>query len=132
MKDITIGKLSDHTGVKIETIRYYEKIGLMPAPPRTPSGHRVYDNAQAKRLKFIRRGRELGFSITDIRSLLGLEDHPPSCADVHALTECHLKAVHSKINDLKKLAHTLTAAAKECDRGADPNCPIIDTLSSTI
>lgn len=125
---LTIGKLSDHTGVKIETIRYYEKIGLMPPPPRTPGGHRVYPAALAERLSFIRRGRELGFSLDDIRALLGLADRRPSCAQVYAITAAHLDVIRDKIADLRKLERTLARVAKECDRSERPDCAIIKTL----
>jgi len=124
-----IGALSDHTGVNIETIRYYEKIGLLPPPPRAASGHRVYDQGNAKRLMFIRRGRDLGFSLDEVRSLLGLEDKPPSCAEVHALTARHLAGIREKIAGLKRLERTLSKVAKECDDALTPDCPVIDALS---
>lgn len=124
-----IGALSEATGVHIETIRYYEKIGLSPEPPRSSGGRRVYDEPHRRRLVFIRRARELGFGLDDIRSLLGLVDETPSCADVYALTERHLDAIRTKIADLKKLEQTLARMAKDCDRSQAPDCPIIDALS---
>lgn len=126
----TIGRLSTQTGVNVETIRYYEKIGLLPAPPRTAGGHRIYGRSEARRLHFIRRARELGFSVSDIRSLLGLEDRPPSCAEVHALTMRHLGNVRAKIADLVELERTLSKTAAACRRNARPKCPIIETLSA--
>ncbi|MCK5748928.1 MAG: helix-turn-helix domain-containing protein [Oricola sp.] len=128
--ELTIGKLSDQTGVKIETIRYYEKIGLMPAPPRTESGRRMYNDALADRLRFIRRGRELGFSLDDIRTLLGLEDQKPTCAEVFDITSAHVDLIRTKITDLKKLEKTLSTVAKECSRNKTPDCAIIKTLFS--
>lgn len=128
--EITIGKLSDHTGVKVETIRYYEKIGLMPQAPRKQSGHRVYNNDLADRLKFIKRGRELGFSLDDIRALLGLGDRKPTCRKVYRITSAHLDVVRKKIEDLKKLEKTLSGVAKKCDRNETPDCAIIKTLFS--
>lgn len=128
--ELTIGKLSDHTGVKIETIRYYEKIGLMPPPARKPSGHRIYDDDLANRLKFIRRGRELGFSLDDIRTLLGLEDRKPACSKVYRVTSAHLDVIRTKIADLKKLEKTLSSVANKCDRNETPDCAIIKTLFS--
>ena len=101
MSDITIGRLSDATGVKIETIRYYEKIGIMPNPPRTSGGQRIYSAAHQARLGFIKRSRDLGFSLDAVRSLLGLSDEPPSCGEVHAITTTHLEEVRVKIDDLK-------------------------------
>ncbi len=128
--DITIGKLSAETGVNIETIRYYEKIGLMPKPGRTDGGHRIYTPVEMKRLRFIRRGRDLGFPLDDVRSLLGLEDEPPSCAEVHTITVRHLETVKAKISDLKKLERQLAKIAKECGKGDDFKCPVIDALSA--
>ncbi len=128
--ELTIGKLSDQTGVKIETIRYYEKIRLMPAPPRTESGRRMYNDALADRLRFIRRGRELGFSLDDIRALLGLEDRIPTCAEVFEITSAHVDLIRTKIADLKKLEKTLSTVAKQCSRNKTPDCAIIKTLFS--
>ncbi len=127
--EITIGRLSSEAGVKIETVRYYEKIGLMPKPPRSAGRHRLYDEVQINRLKFIRRGRELGFPLDDIRSLMGLEDARPSCAEVYEITVHHLKGVREKITDLKRLEATLSSISKACDRSDDPDCPVIETLS---
>ena len=127
---LTIGKLSDQTGVNIETIRYYEKIGLMPAPPRTESGRRMYNATFAGRLRFIRRGRELGFSLDDIRMLLGLEEQKPTCAEVFEITAAHLEIVRTKISDLRKLESTLSSVARSCARNASPDCVIITKLFS--
>lgn len=127
-KSFTIGKLSDHTGVKIETIRYYEKIGLMPPPPRNDGGHRIYDDAHKQRLRFIKRGRELGFSLENIRGLLGLEDKKPSCAQVYDISTEHLGEIRKKIADLKKLEKSLSAMAQRCNRNESPDCAIIKGL----
>jgi MerR family mercuric resistance operon transcriptional regulator len=125
-----IGVLSTETGVNIETIRYYEKIGLMPAPPRTEGRQRVYDNAHLKRLTFIRRGRELGFSLDQIRELLGLvRGHDLTCAEVKAMTEEHVTEIRRKVKDLKKLERVLTDLAVKCSGNAVPDCPILDALS---
>lgn len=129
-KDITIGDLSTATGVKIETIRYYEKIGLMPDPGRSDGGHRIYSPSHIRRLAFIRRSRELGFSLGDIRALTGLEDRAPSCEDVHELTLHHLGDIRRKIADLKKLERTLSKISSECTKTDTPECPIIDALSA--
>lgn len=125
-----IGALSIETGVNIETIRYYEKIGLMPAPPRTQGRQRVYDSAHLKRLTFIRRGRELGFSLDQIRELLGLvRGHDLTCAEVKAMTEEHVTDIRRKVKDLRKLERVLTDLAAECSGKAVPDCPILDALS---
>jgi MerR family mercuric resistance operon transcriptional regulator len=125
----TIGDLSAQTGVNIETIRYYEKIGLTPAPARSAGGRRLYTRADTKRLRFIRRARELGFTLEVIGSLLGLEDRPPSCAEVYAVTTRHLESVREKIADLRRLERILSDAAADCDKSAAPDCPIVDALS---
>lgn len=123
-----IGELSRKTGVHIETIRYYEKIGLAPKPPRSSAGRRIYNDAHRRRLMFIRRARELGFSLDDIRSLLGLADDAPSCAEVYTLTERHLEGIRSRIADLKRLETTLSRVARDCERQETPECPILDVL----
>jgi MerR family mercuric resistance operon transcriptional regulator len=126
-----IGVLSAETGVNIETIRYYEKISLMPAPPRTEGRQRVYDSTHLKRLNFIRRGRELGFSLDQIRQLLGLvRGHDLTCAEVKAMTEEHVTDIRQKVKDLKKLERVLTELAAQCSGKAVPDCPILDALSN--
>lgn len=124
-----IGAMSRATGVKIETIRYYERIDLMPKPGRTARGNRQYTHDQLKRLSFIRTGRTLGFSIAEIRALLGMVDqHHVSCGDVHQITMAHLGSVRDKIAALQKLESALTQMASECARGDVPECPILETL----
>lgn len=126
-----IGALSAETGVNIETIRFYEKIGLMPAPPRTEGRQRVYDSDHLRRLTFIRRSRELGFSLDQIRDLLGLvRGHDLTCAEVKAMTEQHVTAIRRKVKDLKKLDRVLTDLAAKCRRNAVPDCPILEALGS--
>jgi MerR family transcriptional regulator, mercuric resistance operon regulatory protein len=126
-----IGTLSAETGVNIETIRYYEKIGLIPAPPRTEGRQRVYDGTHLKRLTFIRRSRELGFSLDEIRALLGLvRGGDLSCAKVKTMTEQHVTDIRRKVKDLKKLERVLTELAAKCRGNAVPDCPILDALSA--
>jgi MerR family mercuric resistance operon transcriptional regulator len=129
--DVTIGGLSDQTGVNIETVRYYERIGLTPKPPRSQGGRRLYDATAVKRLAFVRRSRELGFSIEDIRALLGIADGGGSCADVYELTRRHLDDVKSKVDDLRRMQHVLSRTAEQCARNPSPQCPIIDALAGT-
>ena len=125
-----IGVLSTETGVNIETIRYYEKIGLIPTPPRTEGRQRVYDGAHLKRLTFIRRGRELGFTLDQIRALLGLvRGHNLTCAEVKAMTEEHVTDIQRKVKDLMKLERVLTDLAAKCSGNAVPDCPVLDALS---
>ena len=128
MKSMRRGELAANTGCNLETIRYYEKIGLLPAPPRSDNGYRQYCGEHERRLRFIMRGRGLGFSLDDIRSLLGMEDGAPTCGDVQELTHHHLDAVRLKIADLKRLERTLSRIAKQCEGGETPKCPIIDAL----
>ncbi|MDH3663261.1 MAG: helix-turn-helix domain-containing protein [Alphaproteobacteria bacterium] len=126
--DLLIGALSRRSGVHIETIRYYERIGLMPAPPRSHGGHRVYDRDHLKRLSFIHRSRRLGFSIQEIRDLLGLVEGDYTCGDVKTVVLDHLEDIRAKIADLKKLESTLLEFADLCDGGEAVACPIINQL----
>ena len=129
---MTIGPLSEKTGCNIETIRYYERIGMMPKPPRTAGGHRVYREEHLKRLTFIRRSRELGFTLDQVRNLLLLVDGDVfTCDEVKTMTLEHTDKVHRKINDLKKLERVLKDMVAQCDRGDVPDCPVIDALFQT-
>jgi MerR family mercuric resistance operon transcriptional regulator len=131
VSEFTIGQLSKLTDVKIETIRFYEKDGIMPNPPRTSSGYRVYSSPHLQRLSFIRRSRELGFSLQEVRKLLTLVDeHKYTCAEVQEITEKQLAAVRNKIKDLRKLEKALARMVSECDGGDIPVCPIVDILSA--
>lgn len=124
-----IGEMSRRTGVNIETIRYYERIGILPDPGRTPGGNRQYDQNHLKRLAFIKRCRNLGFSIEEIKALLEMVDREDfTCGEVHQMTVVHLAAVKQKLADLMRLEAALEAMAAECSRGDVPECPIIDTL----
>ena len=126
---VTIGGLSHKTGCHIETIRYYEKIGLLPKSIRSGGGHRLYGADQIKRLGFIRRSRELGFSLEDIRGLLALVDgHRYTCQQVKAVTERHVESVRKKVADLRRLEKTLSGIAAQCKGKQVPDCPIIDAL----
>ena len=127
--EFTIGELSRRTGVNIETIRYYEKIGAMPNPPRTAAGYRGYSEDLLNRLTFIRRCRQLGFAMVEIHELLGLVDaHGYTCAEVQALTLEHAEMLKRKIQDLKSLEKTLRTIASQCTGKKVPECPIIDAL----
>jgi len=125
----SIGQLGDRAGVNLETVRYYERVGLMPKPPRTAGGHRVYYGTHLRRLGFIRRSRELGFSLQEVRVLLGLVDGGDyTCAEVRDLTLAHLADVRRKIADLKRLQRSLQGMAERCIGDRVPDCPIIDVL----
>lgn len=126
---VPIGALARKTGVNIETIRYYERIGILAAPRRTGGGHRMYDDDQFKRLSFVRRTRHLGFSLDEIRTLLSLIDSQSySCEDVRDITRRHLDAIRQRIKDLRRMEHVLDEIAAQCDGGQTPDCPIIDAL----
>lgn len=126
---IGIGELSRLTGVKIETIRYYEKKSLLTDPPRTEGGRRSYSVDHLKRLLFIRRSRQLGFSMEEIRELLELVvGDTYTCGEVKALTLEHVKSIKKKIVDLKRMKTALLDIASHCSGDAIPDCPIIDTL----
>jgi len=130
-EDLSIGRLSKRSGCNVETIRYYEKIGLLAAPPRTAGGHRVYGADHARRLGFVRRSRELGFSLDEIRALLALADgHEYDCGKIKEITLDHLRGVKAKIRDLRRLERTLAAISGECEGGVMPRCPIIEALYS--
>lgn len=129
MWDFSIGELSKRTAVNIETVRYYEKIGLLPKAPRTEGGHRLYQEGHMKRLIFIRRSRELGFTLDEIRNLLGLVEGGDACGKVKDAAEAHLKDIRRKISDLRRMERTLAETAALCEGGDTPKCPIIDALS---
>jgi len=129
MASLTIGALARESGVNIETIRYYERIGLIRPPPRSAGGHRLYGGEDVGRLGFIRRARELGFALDGIRVLLALVDGGAfTCAEIKAMTEQHLKDVEAKIRDLQTIAGVLRDMAARCDGGETPDCPIIGAL----
>ena len=126
---LTIGKVSEQTGCHIETIRYYEKEGLLPPPERSDAGHRLYTRELVERLVFIRRSRELGFSMEEIRGLLSVVDgEQVSCERVKQLADTHLKDIREKINDLRRMQKTLRELSNQCSGNDVPECPIIDAL----
>lgn len=125
------GELAARTGCNPETVRYYEKIGLLAEPRRSPNGYRSYDDTQVGRLRFILRGRELGFSIEDIRGLLSLVDGGiQTCAEVRRRTQVHLDDIRGKIADLKRIERVLRETAAQCSGEAAPDCPILEALAS--
>ena len=126
---LSIGALSKLTGVNIETIRYYERIEVLPAPSRTANGRRVYGAHGARILVFIRRARELGFSLDEIRALLRLGGpEKASCREVRKIAAQHLEDVRAKLSDLSKLERLLAKAVARCSGKAAPDCPVLDIL----
>jgi Cu(I)-responsive transcriptional regulator len=130
---LTIGDLGKATGTKIETIRYYERIGLLPKPPRTSGNYRSYGTVELGRLSFIRRSRDLGFSIDQVRALLALsDDRERDCATVDRLAEEHLREVERKIADLAALQRELKAVIRSCNGGTVATCRIIEALGPEV
>ena len=129
MLSYAIGEMSKRTGVNIETIRYYERIDLMPKPDRTAGGNRQYNQTQLKQLRFIKRSRGLGFSIREISALLSMPmKHSLTCSEVHCMTMTHLDSVQNKIASRIRLESVLSEMAAQCGRRDVPECPILDTL----
>lgn len=126
---LSIGGLSQRTGCNIETIRYYEREKILPEPPRSTGGHRIYDQDHLKRLTFIRRSRQLGFSLDEVRGMLNLIDGGDyTCAEVKKITLDHHTDIRSRIADLQKMARVLKDLASRCDDGSVPECAIIEAL----
>ena len=130
---LTIGKLAGATGTKVETIRYYEQIGLLPAPARSAANYRSYDAAHLRRLSFIRRARDLGFSIDQVRELMGLADRrDQSCVAVDVIANQHRDAITRKIADLTALASELDTLIDSCSRNTVADCRIIEALAPSV
>lgn len=126
----TIGALGRDAGVNLETIRYYERIGLMPEPGRSASGYRLYGEDAGRRLAFIRRGRELGFTIEEIRNLLQLAAHPDSpCHEADSLVREHLDLVEARIRDLQALREELLKLSG-CDSTHAGHCRLLEALDN--
>ena len=124
-----IGELSRLSGVNIETIRYYERIKMLPAPPRSASGRRIYGAMDLRILVFIRRSRELGFSPVEIRALLRLgAPGNASCSEVREIARHHLQDIRAKIGDLAKLERLLAKTIARCSGKRVPDCPVLDIL----
>ena len=131
MKSHTIGVLSRETGVKVTTIRYYETIGLMGEPERTPSGRRVYAASDVERLKFIRHARDLGFPIESIRAFIELQqDSDKTCDEIDTIAQHHLLDVQSRLAQLRSLELELKRMISACAGGKVTSCQILETLSN--
>ena len=125
----SIGEVARRSGVKIETIRFYERSGLLAPPPRTSGGHRVYSHAEAQRLNFIRRARQLGFPLDQVRALLALADQrEASCIEVERLARDHLAEVRGRIDDLARMDAVLSDLVTRCGQGETPDCAILEAL----
>ena len=118
------------SGCHLETIRYYERVGLLPSPERTASGYRASTPGDIDRLRFIARGRDLGFSLEEIRSLLQLSDGDErlSCSDVDRVARAHLADVHTRVADLRRMASELERVIDQCEGGHRGKCTILSAL----
>jgi MerR family mercuric resistance operon transcriptional regulator len=126
---LSIGALSKQTGVNIETIRFYEKAGLVPPPPRSAGGFRLYGRDHVRRLTFVRRARGLGFTLDEVRALLRLADgNGHTCAEAQGVASAHLSDVRAKLRDLRRLEKALADVVARCAEGALPECPLIEAL----
>lgn len=129
VKAMQRGALARATGCNLETIRYYETIGVMPDPPRDPNGYRNYGEDHVRRLRFITRARALGFSLDEIKGLLSLVDsHSQTCAEVEGVAAAHLKEVRDKIADLQRIEKALSDTVAQCSGAQIPDCPVLDAL----
>ena len=130
-RSITRGILAQRSGVNAETIRYYEKISLMRTPSRSEGGHRIYHTEDLQRLCFIRRCREMGFALDEIRGLLSLVDREQvSCERVKHIADVHLLDIRAKLADLRKMERTLRELSASCSGTDVPDCPIIEALQA--
>lgn len=124
-----IGEAAAASGCHLETVRYYERIGLLPKPARTGSGYRAYTEQDVRRLRFITRGRELGFGLDEIRSLLQLSDDPElSCAEVDRIARRHLAEIELRVRELGDMARELQRTITVCRGGERARCAILDAL----
>jgi MerR family mercuric resistance operon transcriptional regulator len=129
---LSIGVLSRQSGVHVETIRYYERIGLLAAPPRSAGGYRMYSSAHIERLRFVRRARDLGLSIDEVRRLLGLADQKSkSCSKVRDLGARHLADIRARIADLQRMERVLSRLVDACSKGELAACPLLEALAQS-
>ena len=128
---LQIGELARRTGCNIDTVRYYEKVGMIAPPMRTEAGYRLYGADDVRRLSFIRRARELGFQPEEVRAMLRLSDERSQpCAEVMGVARSHLADVRSKVADLLAMEAALEILIVKCEKGVSTLCPLIETLSN--
>lgn len=130
MKPLTIGEVAKLTEIGVETVRFYEREGLLEEPERRPSGYRQFDERIVTRLRFIRRAKELGFTLKEIKELLSLKlDPSTTCADVKSRAEVKIENIEERIRTLQRMKHALAKLTKACSgRGRTSDCPILDAL----
>lgn len=130
MSDLSIGRLSALSGVKVPTIRYYESIGMLDEPPRSQGGQRRYGSSHLERLRFIRHGRDLGFGLDDLRALQSLSARPDqSCAEADSIARRQLADVERRIAGLEAVRTELLRMVERCSHGVVDECRVIQTLS---
>jgi MerR family mercuric resistance operon transcriptional regulator len=130
MKTLTTGQLAKEAGVNIETIRYYERYGLIPEPPRRESGYRDYTPGYIERIRFIKRAQALGFTLKEISELLSVADGKPACKDIRKFAEDKVKDIETRIHDLQQIKMVLNDLIKRClGKRKISECPIIESLS---
>jgi len=129
---LTIGKLANQGGVKVQTIRYYERRGLLPRPARTLTGYRTYSNETVRRLRFIKQAQMLGFSLREIAELLSLRMHPATtCGDIRRRARDKIATVDQKIEELHRIKNALSKLALACrGKGPTSECPIVEALEN--
>lgn len=130
MKNLTTGQLAKATGVHVETIRYYERRGLIPIPSRRASGYRVFTQDYVGRIRFIKRAQALGFTLKEISELLALSDGNPVCEDIRKFTEEKIKDIETRIHDLTRIKEVLQDLVNQCmGKKKFSGCPIIKSLN---
>lgn len=125
---LSVGELARLAGVNVETVRYYERIHLLPTPPKTVSGRRVFGPEHLSLLCFIKRARDLGFGIKDIRELLSVRNSGNGCGDAKAIAVKHLAGLRGKLNDLTKLERVLASAIDKCS--GELECPVLELIET--
>lgn len=130
----TIGEVARRVGIGVETVRFYEREGLVASPPRSASGYRLFPDEAVDRLRFVRRAKELGFTLDEIRSLLDLRVRPgAACDDVREIAVARLADVEARIADLRRIAEVLGRLVTACDADRDTaDCPILDAIAPEV
>lgn len=130
MKHLKIGQLAKEIGINIETIRYYERRGLIEEPPRYTSGYRAFPPKYVERIRFIKRAQALGFTLREVSELLALADGNPACKDIRKFAEEKVEDIETRIHDLQKIKEVLHELIKKClSEGKLSSCPIIESLT---
>ncbi len=128
----TIGRLAKQAGVGIDTVRFYERRGLLPEPERTASGYRLYQSDSIDRIRFVRRAKQLGFTLDEIENLLILQDQGGRKSEVKSLTDQKLAQINAKIEDLTRMRDVLSDLSTRCSgKGTVSTCPIIDAIAES-